>query len=505
MTSNSTNAAMCLFGALLLAGCSSSDDNITATLISPVVDVQTENDGALVPAADTGDSENTLTDSTDAIPSTSTDPTVAQPEIELLDDTSSVIATGEPGICTTEGINAWVDAQMRDYYIYFDQVPVVNPSDYRSPASLLNDLRVPPDAYSSIVPEAARTALFETGESFGFGYRFARDQQGALRFVNIVSGSPMEQSAALRGDRILALNGIPELDITDNLFDQIFGEPGVPTTVTFTLTRGNSEPFDVTVTSDVYAINTVAEVRTYNLNGTKVGYIESSSFLRTSEAEIDRAIETMFEENPSDVILDFRYNGGGFVFVAQKFAAQLVGRSLVGRTFQSTEFNRNYQQFNRTTLLEEQEIHLNLPRVIILTTGGTASAAEAIANNLSPYIDVVLIGNKTRGKPFASVANPNCDFLLNAMDRITSNDVGETVLGGLTPTCPVADEFLHPMSSPNDALLGAALHYLETSTCPTVAAFDSSTEFRANFIRAPIDSYVDTPQLSGVFDSIELP
>jgi len=509
MTLIKLTPTLCLIGAVLLTGCSSSsgDDNSNPIELIGVVDVQTEVDGA----SDGNSDDSTVAPS--ATPGIGTDANDIEPDDNPLVNAPAVNvptapaaqALGEPGICTTEGINAWVDAQMRDYYIYFDQVPVVDPTEYDNPAALLNDLRVLPDVYSSIQSQAERTALFDEGESFGYGFRFARDQQGVMRFVNIVGGSPMEQAGVQRGDRLLAVNGVPELDLTDNLIEQFFGEVGVPTATTFTIVRDDATPFDVTVTSAVYTINTVAEVRTYDINGSTVGYIESSRFLRTSEAEIDEAIEMMFVENPNDVILDFRYNGGGFVYIAQKFAAQLVGRNFVGRTFQSTEFNRNYEQFNRTALLEEQEIHLDLSRVIILTTRNTASASEAIANNLSPYIDVVLIGDTTQGKPFASVANPNCDLLLSAMDRITSNDVGETVLGGLSPTCEVADEFFHPMSSPDDALLGAALHYLETSTCPISLAFDPATEFRANFFRAALDSYVDARLPTGVFDAIELP
>ena len=91
------------------------------------------------------------------------------------------------------------------------------------------------------------------------------------------------------------------------------------------------------------------------------------------------------------------------------------------------------------------------------------------------------------------------------MDRITSNDVGETVLGGIPATCEVSDNFLYPQSSPEDALLGGALHYIETSTCPVATAFDQIAEFRASFIRAPIDTYTESPMPNGVFDSIELP
>jgi len=409
---------------------------------------------------------------------------------EFAVDDSSRPQLGDAGLCTTEGINAWVDAQMRDYYIYANQVPVVNPNDYDDASALLAELRVAPDIYSTIGPQASRAALFEEGATFGFGFRWRRDPFGALRFVNIVSGSPLYDANALRGDRIIALNGIPELNVSDAVFDEIFGEQGVPTTVTFTIERDGITQ-DITVTSNAYVINTVANVQSFNHNGATIGYIESSVFLRTSEAELDSAVTQLIAENPSDVILDFRYNSGGFVFIAQKLAAQLAGSNFAGEVFQNTEFNETYTSFNQTSQLEAQELNLNLPRIIVLTTSSTASASEAIANNLSPYLDVVVIGTRTAGKPFASVGNENCNQVLNAMDRITSNKNGNTVLGGITPTCVVNDEYNYAMFDPNDALFGAALSYLSTNACPIEPIAASQSETRNVLFKAAIDSYRD--------------
>jgi len=445
--------------------------------------------GCVSSSDDNGDDiESTVVPATTTPETTAPEATAPNTPVEFSD---AELQLGDAGLCTTEGINAWVDAQMRDYYIFADQVPAVDPTEYDNPRALLSDLRVLPDIYSSISPQASRTALFEEGETFGYGFRFLRDQAGALRFVNIVSGSPMHDANILRGDRIIALNGTPELNVTDQMFSEIFGEQGVPTTVNFTIDR-NGQTLEFDVTSGVYTINTVANVQTFELNGATIGYVESSIFLRTSEAELDAAMTQMVAANPSDIILDFRYNGGGFVFVAQKLAAQLAGTMFIGEVFQNTEFNETYERFNQSAFLEAQTLNLNLPRIIVLTTGGTASASEAIANNLAPYIDVVVIGSQTAGKPFASVANPNCEQVLNAMDRITSNNNGETVLGGITPTCVVQDEFLHPMFSSDDALFGAALSYLNTNACPSTNPLASGLfEIRANVLSAPIDSYVN--------------
>lgn len=480
MTMTIKTTAASLFSLLLLSGCFESG--------SGSGDVSGDSGIPVNPTTVAEDLPTPNEDETEELVEQDTNPDTDELDQQL----------GQAGICSTEGINAWVDAQMRDYYIFADQVPVVDPSEYENPSALLADLRVHPDIFSSISPLASRTALFEEGETFGFGFLWRRDQAGALRFVNIVSGSPLDNTDVLRGDRIIAINGVPELNITDEMFGEIFGEINVPTTVTFTIERDGTTQ-DINVTSGVYAMNTVANVQTFDYNGATVGYIESSIFLRTSEAELDSAVTQLINANPTDVILDFRYNGGGFVFVAQKFAAQIAGSAFAGEVFQNTEFNERYTRFNQASFLEEQELNLNLPRVIILTTANTASASEAIANNLSPYIDVVVIGSQTAGKPFASIANPNCEHALNAMDRITRNNIGETVLGGITPTCLVQDEFLHPMFSSEDALFSAALTYLDTNTCPSNDPLASGQlEIRANILNAPIDSYIDLDMPTGL-------
>ncbi len=458
--------AVCLAATLAFAGCSSSDSDEPRVTSDVTVgsEFTTDTDGA---------------------------------DVELADGA----VLGAPNICSVRGINAWIYTQMRDYYIYFDQVPMVDPDDYSDPAELLADLRVSPDDFSSVSSLAQRESLFQAGETFGFGFRWRRDQQGALRFSDIISGSPISELDVQRGDRVLAVNGVPELDLTDNLIADIFGEGSEPTTVTFTLEREVGVARDVVVTSSVFTIKTVGTFDVFeHQGGTKSGYLELSTFLRTSEAELDNALAYFVEQNINDLILDFRYNGGGFVYIAQKLAAQLAGSSFTGRTFQSTSFNSRYQQFNETAVLEAQDINLDLPRLIILTTTRTASAAEAVANNLKPYIDVVLIGETTRGKPFASVSNANCDLALNAMDRITSNDVGETVLGGLNPTCEVRDEFRFPRNNLNDALTGAAMTYIETGACPANPGITAGLEFRASVVTAPIDSYTDFDVPIGMFD-----
>jgi len=53
---------------------------------------------------------------------------------------SNDLAINDPQNCSVESLNAWVDFNMRDYYYFADQVPVVNLADYESPEELILDL-----------------------------------------------------------------------------------------------------------------------------------------------------------------------------------------------------------------------------------------------------------------------------------------------------------------------------------------------------------------------------
>jgi len=226
MKHHTLTLAMCLAGLTTLSACDVATNDDGNLVVTPLPITVVDGDGETTeivptPVVVTTDPGDTETPPVEVTPP----PPVVQPPV----------ATGEPGVCTTEGINAWVDVQMRDYYIYYDQVPMVDLAAYEDPDDLVKALRVAPDEYSGIRPLAERNDFFEEGETFGYGFGWSRDQAGALRFQNIVDGSPMDAAGVLRGDRVLGLNGIPETDLTAENVDEIFGDPSLENTVVFSI------------------------------------------------------------------------------------------------------------------------------------------------------------------------------------------------------------------------------------------------------------------------------
>ena len=371
--------------------------------------------------------------------------------------------------CSVADINRWVDESMRDTYLYYDQVPVVDLAAYTDPSVLVRDLRVQPDIYSSVVDQAGDEELISNSSVTRFGFWLQTASDDKQRFASISGNSPMDNAGIQRGDELIAINSVPIDDITDDQWREfVVGEEGEELTAVFTVKSGTLDAQDFTVTKATYTESTVPVYGTYAQTSNSVGYMKVTAFRGTTTDEIDVAIEQLADAGISELILDLRYNGGGFTSVARQLASQLVGSAFAGEVYSRRVFNDKYSNFNRDFTLEPQTLNLDLSRVVVLTTGDTASASETLINGLSPLIDVVVVGARTEGKPFTSVAQDYCGKRLNAMSTITTNGSDESVLGGIVPICEVADDFLTPTDSVSDPLAGAALTYIQSGRCTPV-------------------------------------
>lgn len=367
--------------------------------------------------------------------------------------------------CSVAGINRWIDESMRDEYIYYDSVPVVNLDDYTDPAELVRDLRVAPDVYSSIVDQQLDEQLINNSTvppKFGFFLRTSED--GKRRFADISGNSPMEIAGVQRGDHLVAINGVVYEDLTNEQWREfIVGEPEELVTAVFTVFSSDGLQRDIEVTKKAYVEKTVSVYG--NLND-QTGYLKLDAFRGTSSEELDTAVASFVSNGTTELILDLRYNGGGYTRVARKLASQIAGEAFVGQVYSRREFNDKYSQYNIEQKIESQTLNLGLSRLLVLTTSATASASETLINGLSPLIDTVVIGTKTEGKPFTSLGRDYCGKRLNAMSTLTTNGVGVSVAGGIEPTCTVNDQYIAPADSDEDALTGAALEYIQSGRCP---------------------------------------
>ena len=113
------------------------------------------------------------------------------------------------GACTPTAKNVFVRDTMTDIYLWYQQLPNVDPARYDSPEAYLEAVRYQPldSSFSYIADRAATEALFSSSEYAGFGFSSAFGPAGDLRIAQVFPGSPADEAGLARGDEIIEING----------------------------------------------------------------------------------------------------------------------------------------------------------------------------------------------------------------------------------------------------------------------------------------------------------
>jgi len=391
--------------------------------------------------------------------------------------------------CSVPSINRWVDRSMRDFYLYADQVSDINPDSYTDPAELVRDLRFEElDPFSYLADAAQQSSFFEAGIEFGFGWRGQLDDNGALRVIYVYDDSPFGRAGVKRGDIVVAIEGESYLNMTDQRYFELIGSQENPIEATWEFIDGETgESYFAAVARGEYRVNSVLHSDVYENAelGGPVGYLVLKQFIEPTTEELNAEMANFASRGVTELVLDLRYNGGGRIRVARRLAEQIAGSVVDGNIEAIDLHNEEYSSSNFTTYFSTTEPALNLNRLIVLTTERTASASERIFNTLGPYIDVVNIGTKTRGKPFTSYGRTYCGKTLNAMQTESVNAAFVSVAGGVDANCYASDDFLTEFGS-NEGMLKTALDYVRDGIClaePQIASRSAKKSTQKHFSR----------------------
>jgi hypothetical protein len=228
-------------------------------------------------------------------------------------------------------------------------------------------------------------------------------------------------------------------------------------------------------------IPTVSLTSVVDIDGRKVGYLFFRNFVQPSKAALTEAFAALKTAGATELVLDLRYNGGGLVEVAVDLA------SLIGGTRTSGQVMLNYVHndrigpiLNKSTRFANPEQALNLQRLVVITTRGSASASELVINSLRPYIPVTIIGDTTYGKPVGQYGLRFCDKVLYPVAfSIKNANLEGDFFDGLAVDCAAGDDYTHQLGDPAEASFAEALTFVRTGACSPKA----TTEARA--LRVP--------------------
>jgi carboxyl-terminal processing protease len=406
-----------------------------------------------------------------------------------------------PGSVETE--KSWVRSFIDETYLWYNEVPNLPAAPYATPQDYFDVLKTSGLTPSGILKDrfhfyentAAYEASVSSGIQGGYGASFAFLKKTPPRNLVIAflePASPAGNAGLLRGTRIIAVDGVDLVnDNTRAGINTINAglSPATPgETHTFSVLDPNATaPRTVTLVSANVAIAPVQNVKPIDTPSGRVGYMQFNNFNFPSEGQLIAAFNQLSSAGVSDLVLDLRYNGGGFVYVSSELSYMIAGPQRTNnKTYAKLTFSdkrvadnadpRNSTPFfnvasgfpNTGTTANTPLPTLNLGRVYVLTSGGTASASEAVINGLEGIgVQVIRIGTTTFGKPDGFQSLDNCGTTYSSVEFKVANAVGfGEYQDGFTPTCTVADDFTKQLGDPTEGRLAAALSYRQTGVCP---------------------------------------
>lgn len=375
--------------------------------------------------------------------------------------------------CTTVRQNLSVRDVMQDLYFWYRAIPAIDPARYDSPEAYLEAIRYRPldEQFSYISPKAASEAFYGESQYAGFGFatQTLTDATGAvrMRIAQVFPDSPASEARLVRGDDLVGIGGrtVAELVATGAIGTALgAAEPGV--TRDLEVLSADGRRTTVTLTKRVVTIPTVSDLRVFQVAGRTTGYFFFRNFVQPSVAALDRTFGTLGASKVEELVLDLRYNGGGLVTVARQLASLIGGTRTRGEIFADFVHNDRNARRNEALRFEAPSAALSLRRVVVITTRASASASELVINALSPFIEVVVIGDRTYGKPVGQYSVPFCDKVLYPVSFTVRNARGQgDFFDGLPPTCRAADDLDHAIGDPGEASLAEALRVIATGRC----------------------------------------
>ena len=224
------------------------------------------------------------------------------------------------------------------------------------------------------------------GEYGGLGIEVT-SEDGVVKVISPMDGTPAFTAGVKSGDYITAVNGESVLGLSVNdAVKQMRGKPGE--TVTLTIAREKSDPFDVKIVREVIKPKTAVA----RLEG-DYGVLRISGFNEKTTDEAEAAFAGIKAKNPKmkGLILDLRDNPGGLLDQAVSISDMfLEGGEIVSQRGRDP---RDVERYNA----RPGDITNGLP-IVVLINSGTASAAEIVSGALQDRKRAEIVGLTSFGK-----------------------------------------------------------------------------------------------------------
>ncbi len=256
------------------------------------------------------------------------------------------------------------------------------------------------DPHSSYLSpdDAANMRVQTRGEFGGLGIEVTQEE-GFVKVVSPIDGTPADQAGIEAGDFITHVDGESVLGLSLDLAVDLMRGP-VGSEILITIVReGEDEPFDVTIVRDTIKLTAVRARTEGDTVVLRVTTFNDQTTPNLESSLIEQVESLGGMENVNGVVLDLRNNPGGLLTQAIRVSDSfLESGEIVSTRGRNPE---DGERFNATAgdLIDGKPI-------VVLINGGSASASEIVAGALQDHRRAIVVGTKSFGKGSVQTVMP---------------------------------------------------------------------------------------------------
>jgi carboxyl-terminal processing protease len=395
------------------------------------------------------------------------------------------------------------------------------------------------------------------GNDLGFklgAYRVGSSAvQYAIYIQAVYQGSPADLKGLTRGATITKINGVTfgaNLNSEADAIDAALN--GSSVTIAGVLKDGITS-YTYTLAKTTYSSSPIYSAKVLSVSGNKIGYLSYARFssMANSQAGFDSAFANFAASGVTKLVIDLRYNGGGYVNTAE-YLVNLIAPSSIASTnvmfkerynammqagtatimanqplynadgtFQRTSSGRvatyadlakdYFSEAKQVTYFNKKGPLQGVTDVVFIVTRNTASASELVINSLKPYLNVKIVGTNSYGKPVgffpisieykvdaATKKETGYDVYYSMFQTTNSKGEGD-YFNGFTPDLSLStDDASHDFGDINENNLAKALSLIVSTPLTTTSSTMSIGGRRVNSSATSVTSIRDGAEFNGM-------
>ena len=325
------------------------------------------------------------------------------------------------------GPKTWMYETMQQYYLFYEDLPAEEDLNFfNKPETFLQAVVSDRDQKSgsvfSHVDSVNVSRVTSAYPTFGLEGSLIRNANGdyVVHILYVYPDSPASEVGLKRNDWVVSVN---DRALNTSNFETFFQRPSTSCRYRVATEIDGRPDTSYVDMPRIIEQPSVFTYKTITVGSKRAFYILYNGFETADEESLKAAFNEAAAQSPSDIILDLRYNPGGYVSTAQLLSTILAPQGTMGQPWLTMIFNDKTEPQTQTYTFDASLLqgvtNLTYDHLYVITSGNTASASEIIINTLRPYLGdrLLQVGTATFCKNvahslFTNQSYPQLEFLL---------------------------------------------------------------------------------------------